>query len=154
LCLVLGFALHLSQLTAVGSYALSGALTNHIAIYMLFEKIPGFYGSGVIQLRFNEFKSAIKNLMMKEFFNNEQMSQFVESESDRHIDAFDLVSLVERINFDLVFENIATGIMSSQLGGMLNMFGGRELLDSFKPQFIEKLKHGLLTDDIKNTVKE
>ncbi|MBT8147852.1 MAG: DUF445 domain-containing protein, partial [Gammaproteobacteria bacterium] len=29
-----------------GLFALSGGLTNWLAIYMLFERVPGFYGSG------------------------------------------------------------------------------------------------------------
>ena len=29
-------------------FALSGALTNWLAVYMLFERIPGLYGSGII----------------------------------------------------------------------------------------------------------
>ena len=44
----------------IGIFALSGALTNWLAIYMLFEKVPGLYGSGVIPLHFEEFKQGIK----------------------------------------------------------------------------------------------
>ena len=32
-----------------GVFALSGSVTNWIAVHMLFEKIPFLYGSGVIQ---------------------------------------------------------------------------------------------------------
>ena len=39
-----------------GFFALSGSITNWLAIYMLFDRVPGFYGSGVIPLRFEEFK--------------------------------------------------------------------------------------------------
>ena len=35
-----------------GLFALSGAITNWLAIYMLFERVPGLYGSGVIPLHF------------------------------------------------------------------------------------------------------
>ncbi|CAH8237229.1 hypothetical protein VAEKB19_5200018 [Vibrio aestuarianus] len=48
-----------------GLFAFSGAITNWLAIHMLFEKVPGLYGSGVIPARFEEFKAAIKNLMME-----------------------------------------------------------------------------------------
>src|SRR5690349_21611312 len=40
----------------MGIFALSGAFTNWIAIYMLFEKVPFLYGSGVVPNRFEEFK--------------------------------------------------------------------------------------------------
>ena len=32
------------QLLGVGLFSLSGALTNWLAVHMLFEKIPGLYG--------------------------------------------------------------------------------------------------------------
>ena len=38
-------------------FGLSGALTNWLAIHMLFEKVPGLYGSGIIPLRFNSLKT-------------------------------------------------------------------------------------------------
>ena len=51
-------------LSQASLFALSGALTNWLAIYMLFEKVPGFYGSGIIPLHFEEFKSGIRTLIM------------------------------------------------------------------------------------------
>ena len=33
---------------SMGLFAFSGAVTNWLAVYMLFEKVPGLYGSGVI----------------------------------------------------------------------------------------------------------
>ena len=47
-----------------GLFALSGGITNWLAIHMLFEKVPFFYGSGVIPSRFEEFKLGIKQLVM------------------------------------------------------------------------------------------
>ena len=46
---------------SIGFFALSGAVTNWLAIHMLFEKVPFLYGSGVIPNRFDEFKFAIKD---------------------------------------------------------------------------------------------
>ena len=40
---------------SIGFFALSGAITNWLAIHMLFEKVPILYGSGVIPNRFDEF---------------------------------------------------------------------------------------------------
>ena len=53
-----------------GLFALSGGLTNWLAIHMLFEKVPLLYGSGVIPNRFEDFKNGIKNLIMNEFFSS------------------------------------------------------------------------------------
>ena len=39
---------------------------------MLFEKVPGLYGSGVVPSRFEEFKEGIAHLMMKQFFTEEK----------------------------------------------------------------------------------
>jgi len=43
-----GYFLENNLLKMIGLFALSGALTNWLAIHMLFEKIPGLVGSGVI----------------------------------------------------------------------------------------------------------
>ena len=37
-----------------GLFALSGGITNWLAIHMLFEKVPFFYGSGIVPSRFEE----------------------------------------------------------------------------------------------------
>jgi hypothetical protein len=49
-----------SIILTVGIFALSGGITNWIAVYMLFEKVPFLYGSGVIPSRFEDFKAGIK----------------------------------------------------------------------------------------------
>ena len=41
-------------ITTAGYFALSGAITNWLALYMLFERIPYLYGSGVVPLHFQE----------------------------------------------------------------------------------------------------
>lgn len=59
-----------------GLFALSGAVTNQLAIHMLFERVPLLYGSGVIPARFESFKESIKTLMMNQFFTQEQLNNF------------------------------------------------------------------------------
>ena len=61
----------------VGAFALSGSLTNNLAIHMLFEKIPFIYGSGVVQNNFEQFKSAIKRLIVEEFFNRSNIAKLI-----------------------------------------------------------------------------
>ena len=61
----------------LGLFALSGAITNWLAIHMLFEKVPLLYGSGVIPARFEEFKLAIRQLMMEQFFTEENIDRFL-----------------------------------------------------------------------------
>ena len=49
---LLGFLLDNEIVLSVGLFALSGAVTNWVAIHMLFEKVPFLYGSGVITIKF------------------------------------------------------------------------------------------------------
>jgi len=66
-------------LKAIGFFAFSGAITNWLAIYMLFEKVPFLYGSGIIPARFEEFKASIKSLMMQQFFTVQNIDHLVGS---------------------------------------------------------------------------
>ena len=75
LVVVAGLILKNELVLTIGLFALSGALTNWLAIHMLFEKVPGLYGSGVIPARFEDFKKAIRNLMMEQFFTEENIDR-------------------------------------------------------------------------------
>ena len=61
-----------------GLFALSGGVTNWLAVHMLFERVPGLYGSGIVQLRFEEFKHGIRGLIMEQFFNHGDLSALVQ----------------------------------------------------------------------------
>jgi hypothetical protein len=50
----------LQYILSFGVFAFSGGLTNWIAIRMLFEKIPGLKGSGVIEAKFKDIKEKMK----------------------------------------------------------------------------------------------
>jgi hypothetical protein len=39
-------------------------VTNYLAIYMLFEEVPGLYGSGIIPKRFQQIKATLKTMIM------------------------------------------------------------------------------------------
>ena len=91
-------------LKSIGFFALSGAVTNWLAIHMLFEKVPFLYGSGVIPNRFDEFKSAIKDLMMKQFFTQENVEQFIEADEQQGSDIFNIDPILNAINYDIVYD--------------------------------------------------
>ncbi len=124
----------------IGLFALSGAITNQIAIHMLFERVPLFYGSGVIELRFEAFKKSIKNLMMNQFFTKEQLESFFEKEEKK----IDLEPIIKESDFTSAFDALVNSVMESQFGGMLNMFGGVKALEGLKEPFIEKLKSSFI----------
>ncbi|MBT3812861.1 MAG: DUF445 domain-containing protein [Gammaproteobacteria bacterium] len=124
----------------IGFFALSGALTNWIAIYMLFEKVPFLYGSGIIPNRFEEFKDSIKELMMQQFFTVENVEQFIETEEQEGEKVLNLEPLLAALDYDRIFEGLISSIMESSFGAMLQMMGGEEALLPLKEPFIEKMQ--------------
>lgn len=125
---------------AIGFFALSGALTNWIAIYMLFEKVPLLYGSGIIPNRFEEFKDSIKQLMMQQFFTAENIEQFIETEEQEGEKVLNLEPLLAAVDYDRIFEGLISSIMESSFGAMLQMMGGEEALIPLKEPFTEKMQ--------------
>jgi uncharacterized membrane protein YheB (UPF0754 family) len=121
-------------------FALSGALTNWLAVHMLFEKIPLIYGSGVIPERFEEFKAGIRNMILKQFFNKEDVSQFLQSMQgkDEH-GASALGKIADGVDFEVAFSQLTDVIMKSSFAPMLAMVGGEKALSPLKQPFIEKM---------------
>ncbi len=118
-----------------GVFALSGSLTNWLAIHMLFEKVPFLYGSGVILDKFEDIKLGIKNLILQELFTETQINNFL---LDNKVSTSE--TIINKIDFDKVFIGLVEAIEGSQLGGMLAMVGGRKALDPLKEPFTKKLK--------------
>jgi uncharacterized membrane protein YheB (UPF0754 family) len=84
---------------SAGLFAISGALTNWLAVHMLFEKVPGFYGSGVIPLHFEEFKTGIRKLIMQQFFSGQNIKDFFKQSTSptAGLDK-ELLSLIEEVD--------------------------------------------------------
>ena len=120
----------------IGLFALSGAITNQLAIHMLFEKVPFLYGSGVIEKNFDIFKVSIKNMIMKQFFTQEQLGKFFADEEQK----IDLSPLVEQADFSPAFDALSVTVMESKFGGAIQMFGGEEALEGLREPFSRKLK--------------
>lgn len=125
---------------SIGFFALSGAFTNWLAIYMLFEKVPFLYGSGVIPDRFEEFKYSIKQLMMQQFFTANNIEQFIETEEQQGKKLLNLEPLLNAVDYDKVYEGLVSSLMGSSFGGMLLMMGGEEALVPLKEPFTAKMK--------------
>ncbi|TXL12466.1 DUF445 domain-containing protein [Methylococcaceae bacterium HT4] len=124
----------------IGFFALSGALTNWIAIHLLFEKVPLLYGSGIIPNRFEEFKDSIKDLMMHQFFTVENVEQFIETEEQQGDKVLNLEPLLAAVDYDRIFEGLISSIMESSFGAMLQMMGGEEALIPLKEPFTAKIQ--------------
>jgi len=123
----------------VGLFALSGAVTNWIAVHMLFEKVPFLYGSGVVENRFEQFKTSIHSLIMKQFFTKENLDKFFEAEMSTN-KKLDLSNVIEKTDFSIAFESLKDAVMESSFGGMLGMFGGVAALEPLKDSFETKMK--------------
>ncbi len=128
------------QFLYIGLFALSGALTNQLAIHMLFEKVPLLYGSGVIPQRFEAFKKAIKSLMMEQFFTREQLEEFFQNEEKK----IELTPIIEETDFSPAFDALSKTVMESSFGGMLGMFGGEAALEGLREPFSQKMKSAVI----------
>jgi uncharacterized membrane protein YheB (UPF0754 family) len=139
-----------SELKTMGLYSFSGAITNWLAIHMLFEKVPFLYGSGIITERFEDFKIGIKELIMNQFFTQENLNKFLTGSLDSSSSLINSKDIISAINFDNVFLKLKSAILESPFGGMLGMFGGEQALDPLKPQFeakFEEIIEEMLNDE-------
>ena len=140
-----------------GLFAFSGAITNWLAIHMLFEKVPGLYGSGVIPARFEEFKLAIKQLMMEQFFTKQNIDKFLNQEMNSS-KTLNLEPVIAKVDFNPTFDSLVDVIAASSFGGMLAMFGGTDALQPLKQPFVEKMQQSMIdisqSDAVKLALKE
>tara|TARA_R110002167_G_scaffold128876_2_gene311506 strand:+ start:1171 stop:1878 length:708 start_codon:yes stop_codon:yes gene_type:complete len=134
-----GYLLQQPLLQSAGLFALSGALTNWLAIHMLFERVPGLYGSGVIPGRFEEFKLGIKTLIMEQFFTAENIERFLGAEKGVQANLH-LAPVIEKLDLSPLFDALVKAIEESSLGGMLNMIGGVAVLQPLRESFVTKAK--------------
>ena len=130
-----------------GLFSLAGGVTNWLAVYMLFDKIPLIYGSGVIPNRFEDFKIGIKRLIVQEFFTEERVKNFFEE----YENLLSPENIANKIDYDQIFEHLKDGIVESSFGGMLAMFGGKSALNVLKDPIIEKLH--LVVGDVIDNIK-
>jgi uncharacterized membrane protein YheB (UPF0754 family) len=127
---------------SIGIFSLSGAITNSLAIHMLFEKVPFLYGSGVIPNRFEDFKLGIKRLIITEFFSKAHIEKFFKSSNL----GGSAKKITSKIDFEKVYQELLAAIMESPFGNMINMFGGSEALAPIKEPIQAKLKN--VIDDL------
>lgn len=145
LVMALGYSNDNNTIFMIGIFAFSGAITNTLAIHMLFEKVPFLYGSGVIESRFMEFKASIHKLLMEQFFTKEHLQKFFEMEVNSAKNTLDLEDAINKTDFTPAFDSLKEAVMQSSFGGMLGMFGGPSALDGLKEPFVEKLQKSIVT---------
>ena len=138
-------------------FALSGALTNWLAVHMLFEKIPGLYGSGVIPTHFEAFKQGIRSLIMEQFFHDENIKHFLKYHSSSSTPP-DLAPIIQKLDLAPAFDTLVKTIMTSNFAGMLAMMGGEQALQPLKQAFIDNMRSAIIdmtsTDEFSDLLHE
>jgi uncharacterized membrane protein YheB (UPF0754 family) len=154
---IIAYSIEHSLLFTVSIFALSGAVTNWLAVHMLFERVPGMYGSGVIPARFEDFKLGIRDLMMTQFFSEENIDRFLNRDKLQNPGQH-LSPVIEKINLEPAFDTLVKTIMESSFGGMLAMLGGQEALIPLKQPFIDNMRLSIIdiasSDEFSNLLIE
>ena len=142
-------------LMSTGLFALSGALTNWLAVHMLFEKVPGLYGSGVIALHFEDFKAGILRMVREQLLDPERIGVLLARRRDVAATAgagaaasapppvepaIDLVPMVESIDLDAAYDQLVATIVESSFGNMLAMVGGESALQPLREPFKKRMR--------------
>jgi uncharacterized membrane protein YheB (UPF0754 family) len=149
-------------LMSTGLFALSGALTNWLAVHMLFERVPGLYGSGVITLHFEEFKAGILRMVHDELFSKDKVERLLSNQTDGDTstatgddaasraksglaDAIDIEPMLTAIDLDAAYDQLVATIVESSFGSMLAMLGGEAALQPLREPFKTRMR-GFLVD--------
>jgi len=79
---------------AIGVFGFAGGITNWLAVKMLFDKIPGLYGSGVIPMQYKNIRKTVKQEIMHTFFDEDYLKGYIRQ---RAPDFLKKLSIGERI---------------------------------------------------------
>lgn len=123
----------------IGYFSLSGALTNWLAIYMLFEKIPFLYGSGVIVHQFEKFKQEIRTLIMQQFFSEQNISQTLACFPFQ----VPWDQLADCLNYHTIYQALVEGIKQSSFGKMILMMNGEKTIESLREPVEKRLRQAV-----------
>eukprot|EP00011_Vannellida_sp_DIVA3-517-6-12_P002062 CAMPEP_0114626136 /NCGR_PEP_ID=MMETSP0168-20121206/11624_1 /TAXON_ID=95228 ORGANISM="Vannella sp., Strain DIVA3 517/6/12" /NCGR_SAMPLE_ID=MMETSP0168 /ASSEMBLY_ACC=CAM_ASM_000044 /LENGTH=288 /DNA_ID=CAMNT_0001837427 /DNA_START=69 /DNA_END=932 /DNA_ORIENTATION=+ len=112
---------------AFGLFAFAGGITNWVAIKMLFDKIPGLYGSGIIEDRFVEIRETIKGVIMRTFFDAEYLERYLAQKAGQLAGSFDvegqLKKLLESDVVDEIIDEKLAELRERPEGMWLSMMG-------------------------------
>lgn len=146
--MAVGWFATMPWLWTMGLFAFSGAVTNWLAVHMLFEKVPLLYGSGVIPARFEALKTALYQLVMEQFFSTENMQRLTATTNDNADNdsaiQLKLQPVIEAIDLNPAFTALLDTVQKSSLGGMLAMFGGAQMLLPLQQPFVDNLRATLI----------
>jgi hypothetical protein len=139
------YSLAIEYVLAFGLFGFAGGLTNWLAVKMLFDRVPGLIGSGVIPRQFKEIRRAVKDMVMKMFFDKQYIESYIADRSKSFIQGMDLPGMIKGIlngpDIDDVLLQKLTDISNTPAGSMLAtfapMFGGLQgLVPTIKPMVV------------------
>ncbi len=142
------------EVASIGYFALSGSITNWLAIYMLFERVPFLYGSGVIPNRFNEFKTGIKRIIMNQFFTRENIDRLIKKEGQSSALLLNIDPLIESIDYDKIFQGLVDTIMTSSYRRVIGLIGGASALESLRLPLKHRLERNFREMATKDSFKD
>ncbi|MFD2176270.1 hypothetical protein [Veronia pacifica] len=142
---VTGLVLDNKIATYCGIFALSGALTNLLAVHMLFEKVPGLYGSGVVQNRFMEIRNSGKTMILGQFFSSENVTNYIKGKT-KETDGMGekLTVVINKLDLDPMFDSFITAGKEGPLGHLIAMAGGEAVLETFRESVTDTIRTSLI----------
>jgi uncharacterized membrane protein YheB (UPF0754 family) len=123
-----------NHLFYIGLFALSGSLTNQIAIHMLFNRVPLLYGSGIIELKFEDLKLSIRRVILEEFLSTDRIKT----------QKINITPTIEKLDFSTSFDALLDSIVESKFAAMISLIGGVQALEALREPFIKRLKSSLI----------
>ena len=126
------------KVVSIGAFSLSGGLTNWIAIQMLFDKIPFLYGSGVIELKFEEFKAGLKEIFLEQFFKLDDIKSFSKKTRAGATEEF-----FKKIDTEQIFDALVDAVQQSRFNEALKLFGGPQALEVLREPIKIKINEAI-----------
>jgi len=110
-----------------GLFGFAGGITNWLAIKMLFDEVPGLYGSGVIPKRFKEIRETVKNVILGTFFDETYLKKYLSSKAKSFLEGANLDSkinaLLESPEVDRILDEKLAALVSRPEGMLFVMMG-------------------------------
>ena len=108
---------------AVGLFGFAGGATNWLAVKMLFDRVPLLYGSGVIPARFRAIREAVKDAIMRYFFDEEYLERFLAERMAGEDVGEKVQAVLASDEVDAIIDRKLEELAASPQGTMIQMVG-------------------------------
>lgn len=112
---------------AIGLFGFSGGVTNWLAVKMLFDKVPGLVGSGIITQQFKEIRQTVMETVLDTFFDAEFLGDYVVDKADEFEKSNYLQGKIKAVLEGPETDEIVTkhiGLLFTKPEGMMLMMAG------------------------------